>query len=300
MRRRTTCVVTAAALLLAACANAPTASPEQMRAELFAAERSFAKAATERGIRASFLEYFAQDGIDFRPGPGSMRERMLARPTPADPLALLLDWSPQAGAVARSGDLGFTTGPYAERNQRDPSAAASYGYYLSLWKRENGAWRVALDAGVSTPAAPAPDSLGLAEGDQGTSTGPSPLAWQTDRGKAALVALDSVARSLDPEPGNAPSYFALLSGSVCLLRDGRYAVLGADAVRKALAAPGQRVVWTAAGGDAAASDDLGYTYGRYARMSGTTEEAAGYYVHVWQRDRAGDWRLAAEVLLPPN
>lgn len=300
MHRRCTFAVMASALLLAACVSVPTDSPEQMRSQLFAVERSFAQASTERGIRASFLEYFAQDGIDFRPGPGSMRERMLARPAPADPLAVLLDWSPQAGAVARSGDLGFTTGPYALRNQRDPSAAAHYGYYFSLWKRENGAWRVAVDAGVSTPAAPAPDSLRLDEGDQGASSGRWLLAWRADRGKAALVALDSVPRSLDPEPGSTPSYFALLGSSVCLLRDGRYAVLGADAVRKALAAPGQRVIWTPAGGDAAASDDFGYTYGRYARMRGASEEAAGYYVHVWQRDRGGDWHLAAEVLLPPT
>jgi len=92
----------------------------------------------------------------------------------------------------------------------------------------------------------------------------------------------------------------VLAGSVCLLRDGRYAVLGADAVRKALAAPGQRVEWLPAGGGVAASDDLGYTYGRYARRKGTTEEATGYYVHVWQRESGGEWRIAAEVLLPPT
>ena len=102
---------------------------------------------------------FRPGWYQLQPGPGLMRERMLARPAPADPLAFLLDWSPEAGAVARSGDLGFTTGPYSLRNQREPSASAQYGYFFSVWKRENGAWRVALDAGVSTPAAPAADSL---------------------------------------------------------------------------------------------------------------------------------------------
>src|SRR6266487_5966043 len=155
--------LTLAALLLGACSTAPT-YPDATLEALFDAERAFAHDSTERGIRAAFLEHFATDGIDFRPGPGAMRERMLARPAPADPLALLLDWSPQAGAVARSGDLGFTTGPYSLRNQRDASAPTRYGYFLSVWKRENGVWRVALDAGVSTPGAPQPETLAIAAG----------------------------------------------------------------------------------------------------------------------------------------
>jgi ketosteroid isomerase-like protein len=288
-------------LLLAACASAPVAYPDGTLEGLFAAERVFARASTERGIRASFLEYFAADGIDFRPDPGPMCERMLARPAPADPLALLLDWSPQAGAVARSGDLGFTTGPYALRNQRDASVPTRYGYFFSVWKRENGAWRVAVDAGVSTPAAPAPDSLRIVASD--ASKAPPwrmPSALRSDRGKDALLALEREPRSLDPEPANTASYFDLLASSVRVLREGSYAVLGADAARKALAAPQRRVQWTGVGGGAAASDDLGYTYGRYTRTNGAAEEAKGYYIHVWQRDDAGVWRIAVDVWLPPE
>ena len=164
MKHRLPFASASVALLLAACTSAPVAYPDRTLEELFDAERAFARASTERGIRASFLEYFAADGVDFRPGPGPMRECMLARPAPADPLALLLDWSPQAGAVARAGDLGFTTGPYSLRNQRDASAPARYGYFFSVWKRENGVWRVAVDAGVSTPAAPEPETPDTATG----------------------------------------------------------------------------------------------------------------------------------------
>lgn len=301
MSRRSKFGCASAVLLVAACSGTPVASPEAKLDDLFAAERSFARASTERGIRASFLEYFAQDGVDFRPDPGPMRERMQARPASADPLALLLDWSPQAGAVARSGDLGFTTGPYSLRNQRDASAPSHYGYFFSVWRRENGTWRVAVDAGVSTPAAPEPESRSAVATESKT-----PPPWQmwvaTSRGhgKDALFALEREPRSLDPEPSAAASYFELLASSVRLLREGHYAVLGADAVRKALAAPKRRVQWAPGGGGAAASDDLGYTYGRYARLDGDAEESVGYYIHIWQRDAVGDWRIAAEVLLPPD
>jgi hypothetical protein len=295
--RLTSIHLMAAALLLGACANAPT-YPDGTLEDLFNAERAFARDATERGVRAAFLDHFATDGVDFRPGPGAMRERMLARPAPADPLALLLDWSPQAGAVARSGDLGFTTGPYSLRNQRDPSAPTRYGYFFSVWKRENGRWRVALDAGLSTPAAPQPETP-IAAGDTTQRLSKStPMASRLTRGKDALLALEREAWSLDPDPADAPSYSELLANSVRVLREGSYALIGADAARKALAATGRRVFWTPAGAGASASDDFGYTYGRYARFVGTTEEATGYYIHVWQRDSAGAWRIGAEVQLP--
>lgn len=290
-----------AALLLAACAAAPAPAPDEALEQLFSAERSFARASTEHGIRASFLEYFAQDGVDFAPGPGSMRQRLLARPPPADPLALLLDWSPQAGAVARSGELGYTTGPYSLRNQRDTGSPTHYGYFFSVWKRENGAWRVAVDAGVSTPGAPEPEARGavVMEPNQSDRLRTAPANGR-DRGKEALLALEREPRSLDPEPVDARSYFELLASSVRVLRDGSYAVLEADAARKTLAAPMRRVQWTPSGAGMAASDDLGYTYGRYERKHGGADEAAGYYVHLWQRDEKGAWRIAVDVWLPPE
>jgi hypothetical protein len=286
-----------AAILMAACAVEPNA-PDSALDELFAAERAFAKDSTERGMRAAFLAHFAADGVDFRPGPGVMRERMLARPAPADPLALVLDWSPQAGGVARAGDLGYTTGPFSLSNARDASAPTRYGYFFSVWKRENATWRVAVDAGVSTPAAPAPTSLAAPAAARA-----SGFAWGSPggRGKEALVALERGGRSLDPDPADGSSYFELLANSVRIFRDGSYAIVGADAARRTLAATGRRVVWTPAGAGASASDDLGYTYGRFVRFIGASEEASGYYVHVWQREGGtGAWRIVAEVQLPPE
>jgi ketosteroid isomerase-like protein len=284
-------------ILLAACAATPTA-PHTALDDLFAAERAFAKDATERGIRAAFLDHFASDGLDFRPGPGIMRERMEKRPAPADPLALLLDWSPKAGAVARAGDLGYTMGPYSLTHQRDASVSPRYGYFFSVWKRENGAWRVAPDAGVSTPAAPSPETLAAAP--EATARGSSLLAGPDGRGRDALLAIERGGRSLDPDPADASSYFELLANSVRILREGSYAVVGADAARKALAESGRRMVWTPAGGGASTSDDFGYTYGRYVRFIGSAEEASGYYVHVWQREAGGAWRITVEVQLPPE
>ena len=154
---------------------------------------------------------------------------------------------------------------------------------------------------MSAPAAPEPEVRGEggAEASKRSAWLLPPANWR-DRGKDALLALEREPRSLDPEPADAPSYFELLASSVRILREGSYAVRGADAARKMLAAPMRRVQWTPTGAATAASDDLGYTYGGYVRMNGAAQEAVGYYVHLWQRDETGAWRIAVEVLLPPE
>ena len=63
--------------------------------------------------------------------------------------------------------------------------------------------------------------------------------------------------------------------------------------------PAGRVAWTPLAGAVAGSDDLAYTYGRSRESIGAAAPVDGYYVHVWQRDMGGDWKLIAAVSLPP-
>jgi hypothetical protein len=62
--------------------------------EIVEAERAFARTCAEKGIRASFLEYFADDGIAFRPGPVRYKEAVKDSPQP-DPQLVTLAWEPQ-------------------------------------------------------------------------------------------------------------------------------------------------------------------------------------------------------------
>ena len=72
-------------------------------------ERAFAQAATQKGIRDSFLEYFADDAIAFNPAPISAKEKLRSRP--ARPFSdYELRWEPRTGDVAASGELGWLTG----------------------------------------------------------------------------------------------------------------------------------------------------------------------------------------------
>ena len=126
----------AAAILLfvAACAAppAPMTTPRQpteaARDSLAASELAFARHSVEQGMRAAFIEYFADDGINFAPDPGNTRARYRARPEAIEPF--VLDWHPAIAAVARAGDLGFTTGPYTITGRAPAVRGAGAGHVL--------------------------------------------------------------------------------------------------------------------------------------------------------------------------
>lgn len=60
-------------------------------------------------------------------------------------------WKPAAGAVASSGDLGYTYGPYVVLTKLGGREASESGDYVRIWRRErDGQWRVVLD--LTSPA----------------------------------------------------------------------------------------------------------------------------------------------------
>lgn len=54
-------------------------------------------------------------------------------------------WRPEYGTVARSGDLGFTTGPVTRRGAPQAGPGQS-GRYFTIWRRQpDGSWRYVID-----------------------------------------------------------------------------------------------------------------------------------------------------------
>lgn len=261
-------------LLLAGCATSP---PDAAVDSLVAAENAFAAMGAEKGVRASFLANFADDGLLFTPTPIRLRETWSARPPPTDPLAQQLQWKPAAAAVARSGELGFTTGPSAFSVANDPRPP-SYGIFTSVWRRDNsGRWQVQIDVGVSTPApvtveqlAPAPTLFAAA----GLST-PSP---------------SGIEKGVRGEANGA--FAAALAADARWYRDGKTPVLRRDEFIALLAEAAPALEIMPDSEVVAGSQDFAYTYGTL-RTNGS--EAARNYVHLWKRDPAGRWCIAVAV-----
>src|SRR6478672_11548151 len=145
------CMATAI-VLVAGWSSAQDAVPATLR-DMADTEREFARTARVKGIRDSFLDFFAADSIAFTPDVTSARDRLLKQEaTPFSVNELL--WEPRTGDVASSGEIGWLTGTSTFIDHAAPDATPRYGNYLSVWRKQaDGRWRVFIDVGTGLGAA---------------------------------------------------------------------------------------------------------------------------------------------------
>ena len=295
--RRTHAFLSTAICIVAACAGVGTACAHESDAEevalgsLIDAELAFARMGSERGIREAFIANFADDGIAFEPAPIRLRETWRARPAPADPLAVKLAWKPAQAGVARSFDMGYTTGPFTLTSAAQP--APRHGVFFSVWQRApGGTWKVMLDAGIATPGAVEFAQLGPAPRPRFTGQA------NPARERARLLAAETRAFG-NGDAGLTPNAYAThVAADVRLHRDGVTPVASRANVAPAVARAAARIAWTPIDARVSAAGDMAFTYGRYHESDHDQRVMEGYYAHLWLRDRAGAWQLAYDIALP--
>jgi ketosteroid isomerase-like protein len=252
-------------------------------------ERAFAKAATVKGWRDAFLEFFADDAIAFAPQVMLAKDRL--RKQPSTPFAVYeLIWEPRTGDVAASGDLGWLTGPSTSINHKSVDKKPRYGCYLSVWRKQpDGAWRVFIDVGTDAPE-PVPFAPGfnrMALTSRYTGTGTQAAARQSladaDRALNAQIAAAGVPQAFSPR----------LTPASRLHRSGTVPVIGREAIAAWLAP--YATAGTALHGEANASaaGDFGYSHGTFELT--TPKLSRGAYVRLWSRDADGRWWLVVDV-----
>jgi ketosteroid isomerase-like protein len=259
-------------------------------------ERAFARACGIKGIRPSFYEFFAPDGIALRPGPVNLREFQQSHPAPAAASSLFLEWEPSYGDISRSGDLGWLTGPTLLTDKSGKGEAPRYGYYSSVWKKQpDGSWRVVLDHGISIPSRSGPISRERTR--RAPREGPPPPA-------GPLADLRAVEEEMgrDAAEDLSRAYDAWLAPSGRLHRDGHDPLTARSSILEFLASQARGGAWETLHAEAAKSGDLGYTYGKYEVYPGGSPPEKGFYMRVWKRDHAGKWKLVLDVTnpLPPE
>lgn len=121
-------------------------SPSAILESMIAAERAFAAHSVEKGIKTAFLAHMAPDAIVFRPGPvGGVKFFQ----DQTEPDAGTLEWAPDLAAIASTGDLGYTSGPWAYTNGKD----LVHGHFSTVWRREpDGTWKFVIDQGAAHAA----------------------------------------------------------------------------------------------------------------------------------------------------
>jgi len=269
-----------AALLLAAAstAAAPSGAPP-----VVAAERAFAARAAVIGVAPSFLEYMTDDAIVFSPDPLLAKAVYGGRPPPKLPKdgGTLLAWWPNFAGMARSGDLGFTTGP-ATVNGGSPGV-----FYFTVWARQpDGGWKWVYDGGVEADGRQAPgpgvEPIILPPGD----AKPMAPADAMDQVRTAEIALAAAARS-----DAAKALRAVLAPDARVQGSPAGPAATPAAVDRELATRAKAIAFGPLGGSASKAGDLAWTYGD-ARW----DKGRGHYVRVWQR-RAGKWVLVFDQII---
>jgi ketosteroid isomerase-like protein len=134
---------TALTLALAACA------PATPLTQVMDADRAFARHARDYGIRAAFVEFAAPEAVMFRDGVGPIKGRDAIGDAFAHAQGASLEWEPEAGEIAASGDLAYTWG-YAKFTSADGTKTWTSNY-VTIWRRIDGRWKWVVDLGVLAP-----------------------------------------------------------------------------------------------------------------------------------------------------
>lgn len=288
--------LTAAATAAAVISVWPAQVAEEPLRTLVAAEREFARTAVQKGIRDSFLEFFADDSIALVPDAQSAKERLRRRPSRTF-AEQELTWEPRTGNAAASGELGWLTGPSTFIDHSTTEGPPRYGNYLSIWRRQSGApWRVYIDVGIMTPE-PVPFDEGFValqiaqpyRGRQGR-----------DAATRSLAAADADLNSRIVRTSSASAYADSVAERGRIHRQGMMPVVGRRAIVSWLEAHAEKWSGTMTAAEAAASGELGYSYGVYTTnhaVVGPTFRSGerGAYVRVWARDAGGRWLIVADV-----
>jgi ketosteroid isomerase-like protein len=185
-------------------------------------ERAFAQRAMVTSVRESFLEFIDSEGVLFRPSAVAGKKWLKENPATTG----LLMWEPAFADISRSGDLGYTTGPWENRHSISDTPRA-YGQYVTIWKKQpDGTWKFVLNVQIATES-PAPRPVRVESPLIAKKTA-APAKVQMD-----LLKMDSAYGIAD------------LAADARIYRDGSL----------------EKLSWKAVGAGVSNSADLAYTYG---------------------------------------
>lgn len=275
-----------AALLLALAR--PAAAQPADASPVVAAERAFAADGLTMGVDGSFLKWSTDDAIMIAGGQPRRAHEILDPHAVFDPAAPSLVWWPNWAGIAKSGDLGFTTGGVEVGGRRT-------GHYFTIWRRQSdGSWKWVYDGGVGATSAgvPGPDSepLYLPTAILGS---PSADAAMAEVRTVEAVLAASALRD------QKQAHLSLLAA------DGRLYVaplppaVGTEAFAAALDAwPHSFELSPPFGGGSSEAGDMVWTYGR-ALWTRDETPRAGHYVHLWQKRSTGWVLVFAQIINDP-
>jgi ketosteroid isomerase-like protein len=270
--------------LLAWAGVSASSSAEQVDLEkavrsLVDAEKAYAKMGFENGFRAASLAVFAEDAVIFSPGPVSGKK--FWQTETEEPFVI---WRPIFASIARSGELGYTTGLWELKKSREMEKPEAFGHFVTIWRKdEQGIWKVVVDVGVnhSEPS----EKTDKVE----TFVPKSGGAHRASANQALKKAQQAFTEALRTDAGQA--VIANGSDDLRVYRRGEFPAVGKTAAQSMLNRDHAKMTRTKAGDGRSRADDLAYEYGEYA----SEDAERGIYFSVWRLDANDAWQIVLDL-----
>jgi ketosteroid isomerase-like protein len=262
-----------------------SAADENALRSLVEAEKSFAATSVERGIRESFLRFFAENSIIFAPEPKNGKKFY----TYYEDKGRRLNWRPIFATIASSGELGVTTGPWEIAKFKAVPAPIAHGDFLSVWRKQlDNAWKVIVDVGVDhRPPAELPREPELLP--------PSDTLAKEDFDVAQRKLQQADSRLIAAlKQAAGPAILAVAREHIRVLRQNTLPAKGREAATTVLGLDHIGPTRNFIDGGISSAGDLAYRYGSYAIDDDNGTER-GYYLTIWRTEGNGDWKIIIDL-----
>ena len=269
-------------LIIFSCQNALAQSDLR---KLYDTEKAFERAAAERGVNQSFIEFSAPDGVCFNPNRVNCREYWRSRP--ASPAGLF--WNPNFVDISSNGAMGYTTGNsiYRPKGKDDPDAY--YGQYVTVWQRQpNGTYLAALDLGISHDKPATVET----EWKSPTDSGREPNEKKISAADVSREFFETATTQ-----GLSKAYKAFLAEDARLLREGKQPILGRQ---NALAEfkNNKTQIFFAKLSVFVGAADMAYISNSYTISDRNGKQIEkGNFLQIWKL-RGGKWQIVLDAFLP--
>jgi ketosteroid isomerase-like protein len=255
---------------------------------IVAAEKAFAATSKQRNTREAFLTFLADSGLIFQDGPVNGKSFW----EKASPNESLLSWYPAYAFASSSANIGYSTGPWEYRIQPSDSAAAGHGYFVSIWKKEEKGWRVALDIGISFPSPLAKEANHFENSTYRSKAVNGPGT----RNDLLLKRENDFIASLSKE-GYAAYKKSMLDDSR-LYRPGSAPFFTAAGRDRLFSEKDKKYSFEPLAEEVSETGDMGYVYGKVLiqiTKDGSAHDIHGNYLRIWKR-KGPEWKIALDLV----
>lgn len=279
------CTIVAASITVGAFAQKTDGSTKS----LLKAEKEFAETLSKNGAKSAFNEFSADNGLVFRPNPVNAKTYYATQGDTKD-----LSWTPAYARVSRSGDWGFTTGPFTYKGTQ-----TTYGQYFSVWKAAaNGKWELVLDLGtehnkplnkVSNEFIEPKDSY-------------KPKFLNDRQRLAGANIIETTEKTLNAtlKSYGVSAFAGFVNPDVRVLFPGYEPIIGKDKALAFFNSMISKVALKTTKVDKADGGDLAYSYGVAAVDYKADLRESFNYVFVYERQADHNWNLIATVFTPAD